>query len=610
MAQPLSGENKVLIIRELKNKIDQEQADKKKAQAALKQAQKELARLHSLHARQKFVTECPMYLADFTIAHVSQQLLALGLGRYVQLFEEQFIDGSVLSSGLLSKHDLQEMGMQGVHAARILAWTQGCIAAGGLVELAGRQLNEDEMVETLLHVLRCTPSTDKRGRVLDDVAITKDWLRHMVVDSPNVRKLFQACTGLCGFLDSSTFDSSFKAIDHDDIGSMSARELLKSMGVLHHQGAMCFSRRVENALMKLSGNLPAGFTITEKQLLRALVFNTHSLRDLFRHAGPNDLLKPRQFKTCFDANLRPVVTVRRITLYLLRKQNTCLPASKMDVFSLDASNVVQQQMRKFTQELQARSDERLSRLDNCFRRLLYKVEQLQKQQFMERVSPEGYQMLAKEVTLLGSRMESLEGVLRNESRISLANKLAPQETELLRHLAKDITRLESENVHLESQLVECKEIIRMHAHANSSEQREQRRLDEMRVASSNDMGSAPVHPTPSKPAGAPSTFREQSLRFKLRGSSAKIEDDEAFFSAAKKKMLRQKREKEMAKINAEKTKNYKSKSRPSKHDHHHRKIVVDDSKEQNIARAATRQLQDKSFRGIESGKIGFWDKAR
>ena len=114
----------------------------------------------------------------------------------------------------------------------------------------------------------------------------------------------------------------------------------------------------------------------------------------------------------------------------------------------------------------------------------------------------------------------------------------------------------------------------------------------------------------SKPAGAPSTFREQSLRFKLRGSSAKIEDDEAFFSAAKKKMLRQKREKEMAKINAEKTKNYKSKSRPSKHDHHHRKIVVDDSKEQNIARAATRQLQDKSFRGIESGKIGFWDKAR
>ena len=456
----------------------------------IKQAQDRLQLLERKKRQSHNVSNLPQYLQEWTVEDVSQQLSLMGLEKYNKSILEHRIDGRLLASGNLDKSDLLEIGFSGMHAAKFLAWVHDCQREGGVVEMAGSNLTEEEMVEAVKCAFQVA---DTNG----DVALSRQECLDAASNNMAVTAIFENCPKLKGLTDPALFDTTFDSIDMDKSGYISVRELLIAAELIDLNKISTDFASLFHAILtrivlagKPLNQIKRPKSITQKQLFHALTLNAYGINDFINQCGKhtnNPLMRPKTFKksiitllrTKKDGSSTTKITFRNLSTFCLRKEHggkrSLTTNKKKDPMMSTVDRVLQKTMSDALESERETKEEIKQHGLRQHRRLIHRLQKQKTHQKMankkastmhnnNRISNDGSlsnnNNKDSDLTTITSRMNVLEGLVRSIQNHVVGNPTAraipSKEAMVLRALANNICMLEDK---LESSEMRNNELV-------------------------------------------------------------------------------------------------------------------------------------------------------
>ena len=532
------------IIRSLKDQCTTAQKENVLLREQLKARGVELKKYKKMYRSEKYADSLPKYLKDWTTGHVSQFLLALGLGKYTSLFEANSIDGALLDGGFIAKADLIDLGMTGFDAAKVLTWVSNCRDAGGAVSRTGKALTDNEIANAVKYALYID---DPRI----DCAISRRKCTEAIMKHPRLQALAQCCDDLKSFCRPKTFWKKFKEIDDDGTGFVTLKEIIGSIGTVGPQ-PFCLEGFTE-AFYDILGQISDTGNVSKCQLLKALTSNSYNIQNVARqygHSGHNPLLVPSQFHRAYDSLVKNVkenrVSFRALTIFFMRKHLAHTHGEGEVEEHSDTPDAIKDAVMQTEDDRQRRREEHDAMRATCYARLVIKLEQRQQEQAMKAAGPDGFRCLSEQVSAMARKLNALEGMLRTvHSSVSgdhTKKAIIGGDAKILRALANNVGRLEMENAETTMRLQDTRRKLK---EKEDLEKFEAKHLADMRQKASFDMmvaakgaekstlGPAPERrksprqaltkksPTlahlPTRPPGKPNSHRGKSQRQQNNG---------------------------------------------------------------------------------------------
>ena len=205
-----------------------------------------------------------------------------------------------------------------------------------IIPFTGKKMTTDaEMLEAVKYAFGVS-------HLLGDVAFSKEECRNVASSNVFVMDMFEHCQNLKGLTKASTFGPAFDNIDIDKSNFITASEMVEAFGFREsEQKCITFSRSLKDIFIRMSASTLQKeeyklISITTKQLLRALSFNTFGLNDIIaqnKECNRHSLLRPKTFKKSISAVLpaneqKRCISHRVLKILLLREGHGALAYEK------------------------------------------------------------------------------------------------------------------------------------------------------------------------------------------------------------------------------------------------------------------------------------------